>query len=103
MTAKKQEPKEIKPAMDPEAREKQLTNLAYNLAEKQLRDGTASSAVISHFLKQGTKREILEQEILDKQKTLIEAKADSIFKGREAEDLARAAIEAMQKYRPSGE
>lgn len=87
--------------MDPEAREKQLMNLAYNLAEKQLLDGTASPSVIGHFLKVSTKREALEQEILEKQKTLIEAKADSIFKGREAEDVAKAALEAMMKYRAS--
>lgn len=90
-----------RPANDPEAREKQLTSLAYDLAEKQLRDGTASPSVISHFLKMSTRRETLEQEILEKQKTLIDAKAESITKDREGEGLAKAAIDAMQKYRPS--
>lgn len=89
------------PAMNPDAREKQLTKLAYDLAERQLRDGSASPSVISHFLKIASKREVLEQEILEKQKTLIEAKADSMSKDREAEELAKQAINAMRKYRPS--
>ncbi len=97
-------PKRIqKPATDPESREKQLMSLAYDLAEKQLRDGTASPSVIGHFLKISTKRETLEQEILEKQKTLIDAKADSINKDRENEALAKAAINAMQNYRASSE
>ena len=78
-------------------------NMAYNLAEKQLQDGTASPSVINHFLKLSTKREVLEREILEKQKTLIEAKAESLFKGKESEELVKEAIEAMRKYRPSDE
>jgi len=91
--------KELKPAMDPEARDKQLTRLAYDLAAKQLQDGTASPSVIGHFLKLASRRENLEQEILEKQMTLIEAKANSIIKDREGENLAKDAIDAMSKYR----
>ncbi len=87
-----------RPASNPEAREAQLVNLAVDLAEKQLRDGTASSAVINHYLKVASRRETLEREILEKQMKLIEAKAQSISKDREAEDLAKAAIEAMKNY-----
>lgn len=90
-----------KPAMTPEGRERQLTSLAYNLAEKQLTDGTASPSVIGHFLKLASKREYLEQEILEKQKTLIEAKANSIHKDREVEELVKSAMNAMNNYRPS--
>lgn len=99
MAKKKQQARARKPAMDPEAREKQLMNLAYELAEKQLADGTASPSVINHFLKLATKKETLEREILEKQSVLIQAKAESITKGREAEDLAKAAIDAMRNYR----
>ena len=35
-----------RPALTPEARENQMIALAENLAEQQLRDGTASSQVI---------------------------------------------------------
>jgi hypothetical protein len=71
------------------------------LAERQLRDGTASPSVISHFLKLATKRETLEREILEKQKSLIEAKAQNLGKDREADDLAKRAIEAMKNYTSS--
>ena len=58
-------------ATSPEARENQLISLAVDLAEQQLRDGTASSQVISHFLKLASTKERLEREILEKHKDLI--------------------------------
>ena len=91
----------VKPAMDPAAREKQLVSKAYDLAEQQLVDGTASPSVITHFLKLATKQSELELEVLQKTKVLIDAKANSINKGQENEQLAKDAISAMKKYRPS--
>lgn len=88
----------ITPSPDPESREKQLVNLAVNLAEKQLRDGTASSAVLTHYLKIASTREVIEREMLEKQVKLIEAKANSIGEAKDAEKLAKAAIEAMKNY-----
>lgn len=90
--------KGMRPATNPEAREQQLVNLAVNLAEKQLRDGTAAPSVINHFLKIASTRETIEREILEKQSKFLEAKAQSISKDREAEELAKAAIEAMKNY-----
>lgn len=87
-----------RPASEPEARERQLVNLAVDLAEKQLSDGTASAAVITHYLKIASKREVLEREILEKQSALIEAKSTNLRKDREAEELAKSAIEAMKNY-----
>lgn len=96
--AEKKTTKGARPASNPEAREQQLVSLAVNLAEKQLRDGTASPSVINHFLKLASKREVLEREILERQSKLIEAKAQSIAKDKEQEQLAKAAIEAMKNY-----
>lgn len=101
MPAKKQAEKKQKstrPSTDPETREQQLVNLAVNLAEQQLLDGTASPSVINHFLKIASSRDNLEREILAKQAKLIEAKASSIAKDREAEEIAKKAIEAMKNY-----
>lgn len=89
-----------RPATTPEAREQQLVNLAVDLAEKQLRDGTASPSVIAHFLKLASRREVLEREILEKNARLIDAKANNIDKDREAQVTAKEAIEAMKKYSP---
>ena len=52
-TKSPKETRKIRPALSPEARENQLIDLAVNLAEQQLLDGTASSQVITHFLKLG--------------------------------------------------
>lgn len=93
--------RKARPATTPESREKQLVNLAVDLAEKQLRDGSASPSVINHFLKIASSRDVLEREILEKQSKLIEAKASSISKDREAEELAKAAINAMKNYQSS--
>lgn len=96
--AKEPEEKRTRPATSPEAREQQLVNLAVTLAEKQLREGTAAPSVINHFLKIASTRESIERDILEKQSRFLEAKAQSISKDREAEELAKAAIEAMKNY-----
>ena len=46
-----------RPALSPEARDNQMISLAVNLAEKQLMEGTASSQVITHYLKLAATRE----------------------------------------------
>lgn len=90
--------KELRPATNPEARENQLISLAVDLAEKQLREGTASSQVISHFLRLGSTKEKLEKEILEKQKDLITAKTENLRSAKEIEELYNNAINAMRSY-----
>jgi hypothetical protein len=98
---KKAEDKGIKPAATVDGREQQLISLAVNLAEKQLRDGTASPSIINHYLKMASTRESIEREMLKKQSKLIDAKVQSIVEGKEQEQLAKAAIEAMKNYNSS--
>ena len=88
-------------ASTPEAREQQLIALAVDLAEKQLIEGTASSQVISHFLKLGSMRAQVEKELLEKQRDLAAAKAESIKSGARMEELCLNAVNAMKSY--SGE
>lgn len=90
--------KKMKPAISPEARENQLISLAVDLAEKQLLEGTASSQVISHFLKLGSTKERIEKEILEKQKELIEAKTQNLQSAKRIEELYANALEAMRSY-----
>ena len=52
--------------------------LAVDLAEKQLMEGTASSQVITHFLKLGSSKAELEREKLAMENELIRAKTESI-------------------------
>ena len=86
------------PARTPEARENQMIMYAIDLAEQQLRDGTASSQVITHYLKLGSTKERLEKEILEKQKELITAKTESIKSGKKVEELYLNALNAMKSY-----
>lgn len=75
-----------------------MISLAINLAEQQLRDGTASSQVITHYLKLGSTKEKLEKEILEKQKDLISAKTESLHAAKRIEELFENAREALMKY-----
>lgn len=96
-------PRKIRPALTPEARENQLIALAVDLAEKQLMEGTASSQVITHYLKLGSTKERIEKEILEKQKELIAAKTESLQSAKRIEELYSNAIKAMKKYSGQGE
>lgn len=87
-----------RPAISPDAREGQMISLAVDLAEQQLRDGTASSQVITHFLKLATKRERIEREILEKQKDLIVAKTEQIHDQKRTDEMFREAIDAIRGY-----
>lgn len=88
----------MKPAETPEARENQMIALAINLAEKQLMEGTASSQVITHYLKLGSTKEKLEKELLTKQKELMEAKTQNLLSAKRVEELYSAALDAMRNY-----
>lgn len=96
------ESNKIRPALTPEARENQLIYLATELAEQQLRDGTASSQVITHYLKLGSSKERLEKEILAENKKLLAAKTESLQSAKRIEELYTNAITAMRKYSGHG-
>ena len=91
------------PAGTPEERENQLISLAFDRAEQQLRDGTASSQVITHFLKLGTVKNEIELEKLRRENELLAAKTSAIESAENVERLYADAIKAMQKYRGSNE
>lgn len=95
--------KPIRPALTPEGRENQLISLAVDLAEKQLQEGTASSQVITHYLKLGTSKERIEREILEKQKELITAKTEALKSQKRVEELYAEALTAMRRYNGQGE
>lgn len=99
---KKAQPKEptkkIRPATTPEARENQLIALAVDLAEKQLLEGTASSQVITHYLKLGTQKEKLEREILESKKELMKAQTENLQAAKRIEELYTNALNAMKHY-----
>ena len=96
-------PTKRRPAMTPEAREKQIISDAMDLAERQIREGTASSQVITHFLKLGSMREKLERERLIEENKLLKAKTEEISSNRADKELYERAIRAMREYSGQGD
>lgn len=86
------------PAHTPEEREQQMISLADELAEKQMMEGTASSQVITHYLKLGTSRERLEQEKIKNENLLLEAKKAEMTSRARAEELVSQVLEKMKLY-----
>lgn len=98
--AKKKLDEEVRvaPAETLEARENQLIAEAIALAEKQMLEGTASSQVITHYLKLGTTRSRLENEKLKSENDLLKAKVETLQSQQRSEELYEQAINAMRRY-----
>ncbi|WP_443794514.1 hypothetical protein [Dialister hominis] len=88
--------------MSVEARENQMIALAVDLAEKQLMEGTASSQVITHYLKLGSTKERLEKEMMEEQKKLLKAKTEALESAAEIKELYENALSAMREYSGHG-
>lgn len=91
--------KRQRPAIDPDAREKQMCSMAIDLAEKQIREGTASSQIITHYLKLAASTTRLEKEVLELEKELKAAKTENLRSQKRADEMFEKAIEAMGIYR----
>ena len=94
--------KPTRPALTPEANENQMISMAMDLAKRQLQEGTASSQVITHFLKLGTAKADLEKEKLIRENELLRAKTDTLQSAQRIEELYAEAIKAMQRYGGQG-
>jgi hypothetical protein len=86
------------PARSPDERENQLVEAATDLAEQQLRDGSASAQVITHYLKLGSSRERLEQERLKGEVNLMRIKEEHLASEMRTEELMIKALNAMKSY-----
>jgi len=75
-----------------------MISAATDLAEKQILAGTASSQVITHFLKLGSPREELEREKLRSENILLKARAEQLASEARIEELISGAIAAMRGY-----
>lgn len=92
-----------RPARSPEAREQQMISYAVDLAEQQLRDGTASSQIITHYLKEASMKHQIELEKLRLEAELIRAKTESLEREQRTEEMFKNAIEAMKRYSGNGD
>lgn len=97
------QPRKIRPALTPEARENQLIALAVDLVEKRLLEGTASSQETTHFLKLGSMKNRLEMEKLKEENKLLQAKTEALQSAKKTEELFEEAINAMRRYSGHGD
>ena len=88
----------MRPALSPEARENQLVSLAVDLAERPLMEGTASSQVITHYLKLASTKEKLEREKLENENAVLKAKVEVMKSAQRVEELYANALNAMKSY-----
>jgi len=96
MTSKRE--RKTRPATTLEGREGQLVAMAVDLAERQLKEGTATAQVITHYLKLGSTRELLEQERLARENELLTARVEAMASAKRIEELYGQALDAMKKY-----
>lgn len=87
-----------KPILTPESRENYLISLAYDLVERRLKEGTATSQETTHFLRLGSTKERLEKEILEKQKELITAKTETLQSQKHMDEMYVQALNAIRSY-----
>lgn len=101
--AKTEAKSKSRPALSEEAREQMLISLAMDQAEQMLRDGTASSQLVTELVKRGSNKARLENEKLRKENELLKAKTEAIESGKETEKLYREALNAMKRYSGNGD
>lgn len=90
--------RKTRPALTREARENQLIDLAIDQVERQLREGTASSQVLVHYLKLASTRESLEKEKIRAEIELSKAKSEAAAAEARSGELYKAAVAAMREY-----
>lgn len=96
-------PKSLPPTLTVEGRENQLIAAAYDLAEKRILEGTASSQELTYFLKAGSSKTKLELEKLRKENELLRAKTEALEAQVNNEALLEKAFKAFRSYRGEDE
>lgn len=86
-------------AQDPELRAKQITNMAMDRAEQMILDGTAPASLLIHFLQLASKKDALQQKIMEEQATLLKSKTGAIESNKDQERLTKEAMDAMTRYK----
>lgn len=92
-----------RPGLTPEAEENQCIALAMNLVKKRLIEGTASSQEVTHFLKLGSSKAMLEKEKMKTENELAAAKKEQIQRQSEQDTIYEEALNAFRRYSGQGD
>ena len=95
--------REERPDFTDAAMERRLVGLAYDEAERRLKDGTASSEMVCHFLRVGSSKEYLEKQILESKAELTRAKTELFKAQQKSEEMFVEAISAFRSYKGDDE
>jgi len=86
------------PPLTDESMENKLISLALRQAQKQLEEGSASSQIITHFLRLASTRAQIELEKLELENKLLQEKILSEQSGQEIRDKVGEVLEALRSY-----
>lgn len=75
-----------------------MISLAFDAAEKQIREGTASSQLLTHFVKLGSMREDVEKQRLEAEVKLLHKKIETMESSVRVEALMDEALKAFRGY-----
>lgn len=90
--------RQFPPAKTSEERENQLISLATDEAERRIRNGSATSQLLVHYLKLGTEKARLENDKLRAENQLLIKKAEAAEAAKQSGQLYEDAIKAFRKY-----
>lgn len=88
-----------RPGTTLEAVENEMISLAIDEARKRIEKGTASSQLLTTFIREGTVRAQLEKKRLEKEVELVHAKTEGLQSAKRLEELMGVALEAMRTYK----
>lgn len=93
------------PPLNDESQENKLVALAFKQAQGQLEEKTASSQVVTHFLRLGSMKAKVELQKLELENKLLEEKILSERSGMELNNMLNEVLAALKSYsyRPPGE
>lgn len=86
------------PAKTPEERESALISMAYERAEQQIADGSASSQLLTHFVKAGSSRDKIEKEKLLNEVEVLKKKVETMEAAVDVKNLMEDALNAFKGY-----
>ena len=86
------------PPLNDEAQETKLVALALKQAQNQLENGTASSQIITHFLRLGSIKAQVELEKLELENRLLEEKILAERSGQQLNEMFGEVLAALKSY-----
>ena len=86
------------PPLNDEAQETKLVALALKQAQQHLEEGTASSQIVTHFLRLGSLKAQVELEKLELENRLLEEKILAERSGQQLNEMFGEVLAALKSY-----